>query len=144
MVTDATGPQQEHLPERIVLYDGVCGLCDRSVRFLIRHDRGESFRYAPLQGETAAALRRRHPEIPEDLDTLVLVEDGQVHLRSRAAFLAARQLRFPYSLLAWLRALPRPLTDLAYQTVARVRYRIWGRMDQCTFPPPEPGGHFLP
>ncbi|MBW1879247.1 MAG: DUF393 domain-containing protein [Deltaproteobacteria bacterium] len=124
------------MPKRIVLYDGVCGLCDHSVQFLIRHDRGLSFRYAPLQGETAAALRRGHPEIPEDLDTVVLVEDGQVHLRSRAAFLAARQLRFPYSLLAWLRVLPRPLTDLAYGMVARVRYRIWGRIDRCALPPP--------
>lgn len=130
-------------PSPILLYDGVCGLCDRTVQFFVARDRAGRLRYAPLQGETAAELRREHPEIPEGLDTIVLVEGGRAWLRSHAVFRSLAYLP-GWRWVAWLRLLPRPLTDLAYRLVARVRYRIWGRFDACRLPAPEQQALFLP
>ena len=140
----------EALPPRLVLYDGVCGLCDRSVQWLLSHDPAGALHFAPLQGETAKALRARLPEIPSALETIVFIErdgdgDGErVYLRSRAAFRIARYLAGPSRLLAWLGVFPRALTDLGYRVVARVRYRIWGQLEQCRVPSPGERARFLP
>ena len=140
----ASGAAEEQLPARLMLYDGVCGLCNRTVRFLLRVDRGERFVFAPLQGETAAQLRRLHPAIPAELDTFVYVEQGQAHLRSRALIRSARQLPYPWKMLSWLWVVPRPLADLVYRLVARVRYRLFGQYDACPVPAPELRRRFLP
>ena len=79
-------------PGGLVLFDGVCAFCDGAVRWLIERDPHARLRFAPLQGETAAALRRRHPELPSDVDTLVYVETlggaERVYLRSEAVWRA--------------------------------------------------------
>jgi len=114
------------LPPRLVLFDGVCGFCDRAVRWLLARDPDGRLRFAPLQGETAAALRARHPEIPDEADTVVYVEaiEGveRVFLRSEAVFRLVAQLRGPWRRLAWLRWIPRPITDLGYRLFARARF----------------------
>jgi len=137
----------EELPPRLVLFDGVCGFCDRAVRWLLAHDREARLYFAPLQGETAALLRARHPEIPEALDTLVYVEakaDGErVHLRSEAVFRVLFELPAPWRRLAWLRCLPRSLTDWAYDLFARQRYRLFGRSDRCAVPQPGERARFF-
>src|ERR1700690_2928126 len=84
----------------VVLYDGTCGLCHRSVRWLLRHERDHALQFAPLQGATAAALRVRHPEIPQLVSTVVLVEDDRVYLRSKAFLYAAKHLRAPWRWVA--------------------------------------------
>jgi predicted DCC family thiol-disulfide oxidoreductase YuxK len=118
----------------LVLYDGVCGLCSKAVQWLAAHDAKGTLHYAPLQGETTAALRQQHPEIPTDLDTVVVVDGGKVYVRSRAFLQAARHLRWPWSWGYWLRWVPRPLLDAIYAVVARVRYRLFGRFDACMLP----------
>jgi predicted DCC family thiol-disulfide oxidoreductase YuxK len=128
----------------LVLYDGTCGLCDASVQWLLDHDREGVLRFAPLQGETAAALRARHPEIPEELETIVLVEGETVSLRSTAVFRVLARLPSPWRRLAWLRFVPRPVRDLGYRLVAAVRYRVWGRTETCRIPRPEERARFLP
>jgi predicted DCC family thiol-disulfide oxidoreductase YuxK len=133
--------------ERLVLFDGVCGFCDRLVDFLIRRDAAGRLRFAPLQGETAAALRARHPEIPRDLETLVYVEASggreRVHLRSEAALRVFGELGGGWRRLAWLLALPRPLRDAGYRLFARVRYRLFGRLAACRLPTPAERSRFL-
>jgi predicted DCC family thiol-disulfide oxidoreductase YuxK len=133
----------EPLPPRIVLYDGVCGLCSRTVRWMIRRD-GGAFAYAPLQGEAAARLRARHPEIPASLESVVLVDEGRVHLRSKAFLHAARYLTRPWRWAWHLRWLPGFLLDLGYRLIARVRYRVWGRRQTCELPAPAERARFLP
>lgn len=132
--------------QRLVLFDGVCGFCDRMVGWLMARDRGR-LRYAPLQGETAAALRARHPEIPVELETVVYVEtEGaceRVSLRSEAAFRILGQLRAPWRWLALLGWLPRSLMDPAYRAFARRRYRLFGRLDECRIPAPEERARML-
>ena len=127
----------------VVLYDGTCGLCHRSVRWILRHERDHDVQFAPLQGETAAALRAEHPEIPEELSTIVFVEGGRVHLRSKAFLFAARHLRAPWRWGYAVRWLPALLLDLGYRLIARIRYRIWGHVDVCELPAPEHRGRFL-
>lgn len=132
------------LPPRLVLYDGVCGLCDRSVQLLLRVDRDRALMFAPLQGETVAALRSRHPEISGDIDTVAYLEDGRVYARSRAFVRLSRHLPYPWKLVSWLWIVPRPLADLVYRLVARVRYRVFGKLDTCRIPDPEQRARFLP
>jgi predicted DCC family thiol-disulfide oxidoreductase YuxK len=138
----------EQLPAQLVLYDGVCGFCNGSVRWLIERDVDARLHYAPLQGETAAALRARHPEIPNELDTIVFVESApggeRVWLRSAAIFRVLRELSLPwrwFSFLRWL--LPRALWDVAYQAFATRRYRWFGKLDVCPIPPPALRARFL-
>ena len=134
--------------ERLVLFDGVCAFCDQSVRWLIQRDPAGQLRYAPLQGETAAGLRERHPEIPDDTDTLVYVEvvGGQerVHLRSRAVLALCAVVFQPtpawLPFVAWL---PVPLADLAYRLFASLRYRIFGKLDACRVPSDAERARFL-
>jgi predicted DCC family thiol-disulfide oxidoreductase YuxK len=135
------------LPPRLVLFDGICGFCDRAVRWLIERDRFGHLHFAPLQGETAAALRRRHPEIPEDIDAIVYVETDasgeRVRLRSDAVFRVAAGLAGPWRRLAWLRWLPRPLSDWGYRVFARHRYRLFGKLDACPVPLPDERARFI-
>jgi len=135
------------LPPRLVLFDGICGFCDRAVRWLLERDRFGHLHFAPLQGETAAALRRRHPEIPEDIDAIVYVETDasgeRVHLRSDAVFRVAAELAGPWRRLAWLRWLPRPLSDWGYCVFARHRYRFFGKLDACPVPLPDERARFI-
>ncbi len=127
-----------------MLYDGECGLCHRSVKFLLRHERDTELWFAPLQGETAAALRLRHPSIPMNLDTVVLVEHDRVYLRSKAFLYAAGHLRAPWRWAYGVRWLPGAILDLGYRLVAAVRYRIWGKVDACELPSPAQRARFLP
>jgi predicted DCC family thiol-disulfide oxidoreductase YuxK len=127
----------------VILYDGTCGLCHRSVRWILRHERDHDIQFAPLQGETAVQLRERHPEIPEDISTVVLVEDDRVRVRSKAFLYTARHLRAPWRWAYAVRWLPGFLLDLGYRVIAAIRYRVWGRAELCDVPSPEHRARFL-
>lgn len=133
----------------IILYDGVCGLCNRLVQFLLKHDRDGRLRYASLQSGFAAKVLQRHGFDPKDLDTLHVVEnfeqpDERVWQRSDAILRAGRRLGGIWSPLATLgRIVPRPLRDLVYRSVARNRYRVFGKYDTCMLPDPKQRSRFL-
>jgi predicted DCC family thiol-disulfide oxidoreductase YuxK len=128
----------------VVLYDGTCGLCHKSVKFILRSEADHELQFAPLQGPTAAELRARHPQIPENVDTVVLVENDQVRLRSKAFMYLSRHLRRPWRWGYAFRWVPGFLLDLGYRFIAAIRYRIWGRVDACELPSPEHRVRFLP
>jgi predicted DCC family thiol-disulfide oxidoreductase YuxK len=128
----------------IVLYDGTCGLCHKSVKWILKHERDHEIQFAPLQGPTAAELRTKHPEIPENVDTVVLVENDKARLRSKAFMYISRHLRAPWRWGYGFRWLPAFLLDLGYRFIAAIRYRIWGRADACELPSPEHRVRFLP
>lgn len=137
------------LPGPIVLYDGECGVCDASVSWLLAHDPEGRLRYAPLQGDTAAELRARHPELPVDLDSVVFVEPlpgggERLSWRSEALFRIARGLPGAWRGLSWLAVLPRALTDLGYRAFASIRYRVAGRKEACRVPTVAERRRFLP
>ena len=134
----------DDLPSRLILYDGVCAMCNAIVRWLLRIDRDAVFSFAPLQGETADRVRQAHPEVPDELDTMVLVRDGEVFLRSRGALEAIRELNYPWRSLSWLRFFPVSWTDFGYRLLATNRYRVFGQYAECPLPPERHRGRFLP
>src|SRR5687767_9090702 len=133
--TEAEGP--------IVRYDGVCGLCDRSVQLILRNDRRGRFRFAALQSDAGRALLEKFGLPPEALDSVVLVEGGRASRKSRAAFRIARRMDAPWPLLWPLIVIPRPVADFFYDLMAKNRYRIFGKLDACMIPPPEVRARFL-
>jgi predicted DCC family thiol-disulfide oxidoreductase YuxK len=134
----------------IILFDGVCNLCNSAVRWVIARDPEERFRFASLQSDAAQAIlgdavrmkvgeTRRDP-IP---DSIVLIDSEGVHTRSAAVLRIAHELGLPYSLLGVTVALPRSLRDRLYDLVARNRYRWFGRREACLRPPAPLAGRFL-
>jgi predicted DCC family thiol-disulfide oxidoreductase YuxK len=135
----------EDLPSGpVVLYDGDCGFCARSVRWILDHERDHEIRFAPLQGPTAARLRRSYPRIPAAIDSVVYVSGGRAFLRSQALLQAASHLRAPWRWGHAMRWLPSIVLDVGYRLVAAVRYRIWGHADACQMVTPEQRARFLP
>ncbi|GAB5521541.1 MAG: thiol-disulfide oxidoreductase DCC family protein [Rhodothermales bacterium] len=130
-------------PHAVVLFDGVCNLCNTSVNYIIDHDPEGYFKVASLQSESAQALLDDY-HLPADyLDSLVLVEGGRVYTRSTAALRIARRLQGGVQVLAVLLAIPEPLRDIVYAWVARNRYRWFGQRDTCRLPTPELQSRFL-
>ena len=125
--------------DSVLCYDGVCALCNGFVRFVLRRDPQRRFRFAPLAGRFAQAVLARHAEAVAGRDTMVLVlhagtASERVLVRSTAALHLVAALTGPCRLLAVFRLVPRPLRDLVYDLVARVRYRVFGRHDACPVP----------
>ncbi|MFQ5416599.1 MAG: thiol-disulfide oxidoreductase DCC family protein [Myxococcota bacterium] len=137
----------EPVPQRLVLFDGECGFCDWAVGWLLARDRLGVLHFAPLQGETAARLRVLHPEIPTDTDTMVYVVADQagerVYLRSQAVFRVMEELPGAWRFASRLGWLPRAFTDGCYRLFARHRYRLFGKVDACSLPPPEQRARFV-
>lgn len=127
----------------ILLFDGVCNLCDRSVQFILDHDGEEIFRFASLQSEIGQALVTRCGLEPGGVDSVVLVEGGQCYVRSEAAWRVASRLDAPWRWTSASRHLPLWLRDRAYNWVARNRYRWFGTREACRIPSPEERARFL-
>lgn len=131
----------------IVFYDGHCGLCDRAVRFVLKHDRsGRAFRFAPLQGTTyqSRVPAEQRAKLPDSI--VLLTEDGSTLTRSDAFVHIFRRLGGGWKTLAGALALiPRPVRDFVYDFIARIRYRVFGRHDDiCPIMPPELRARFDP
>lgn len=121
----------------VILYDGVCGLCDRTVRFVLARDPdGTRFRFAALQSDFAAAALARHGRDARDLDTVCLLDGERLSIKSDAVLDILARLGGIWRLAAVARLLPRRLRDAAYSWLARRRYRWFGRFEQCAVPPP--------
>ena len=133
----------------ILLYDGVCGLCNRFVRFMLRHDRRDVFHFASLQSPLAARILERHGASTATLDTVYVVADPEqpserLYARSDAVAYVLRELGGGWRLLGHLwKFLPLPLRDAAYNLIARNRYRIFGKLDACPLPEPRDRHKFL-
>lgn len=132
----------------IILYDGVCGLCNGLVRFVLPRDRAGRFRFAALQSAAARDILARHGRDPRELDTMyVAVPDGaggeRLLERSRAVLHVLRALGPPWSGSALAAPLPTGLLDAAYGLVARNRYRVFGRAEACLLPRPEWRDRFI-
>jgi predicted DCC family thiol-disulfide oxidoreductase YuxK len=139
----------------ILLYDGVCGLCNGFVQFILRRDRNAVFRFASLQSALTADVLARHGLHPGDLDTVYAVVNPDSHrpsedtnefllARSDAVLFVLNQLGGPWRAAAFLaQLLPKSFRDAAYNTIARNRYRIFGRSETCILPSAEHRNRFL-
>jgi len=133
-------------PTQLILFDGVCNLCNTTVQRIIARDPNRRFRFGTLQSDAARrALEEASASMDlDDLpDSIVLLDSEGVHTRSTAAIRIARQLGFPYVLLGLGVVLPRRVRDSLYQMVARNRYRWFGRQDQCMVPTSELAARFI-
>ena len=124
----------------VLLYDGLCGFCDRTVQFILARDPGGAMRFAPLQGAFAREVLQRHPAL-HDVDSLILVDAEPAAgagtpplVRSDAILAIADYLGWPWRAAAVLRLVPRALRDWGYDLFARHRYRLFGRYDSCPLP----------
>lgn len=131
----------------VVLYDGLCGLCNAWVIVLVEADRRARLRFAPLQGAFAAGVLARHPELA-NVDSLVLVEkpgapDERVFVRSTAALRITRLLPGIWPLFSIAGLIPRPLRDWWYDRVAEHRTERFGTYESCPVPPEDVRSRFL-
>jgi predicted DCC family thiol-disulfide oxidoreductase YuxK len=138
----------------IVLFDGVCNFCDASVNFVIEHDPGGYFKFAPLQSEAGTKLAAEYglasrvaDDAPGDgsipIDSVILIEDGEAYTHSTAALMVARRLSGLWSWTYAFIIVPSPVRDFVYRLFAKYRYRIFGRKDECMLPTPEVRARFL-
>jgi predicted DCC family thiol-disulfide oxidoreductase YuxK len=136
-------------PNPIILYDGICGLCNRLVQFVLNEDPQDRFRFASLQSDFAAQMLRRHGSVAEGLDTMYVVLDHglpgeRLASRSEAAVVVLRELGGGWSALGVaLRVLPEWLRNWGYRLVARNRYRVFGKYDSCPLPSEKDRRKFL-
>jgi predicted DCC family thiol-disulfide oxidoreductase YuxK len=132
----------------VLLYDGVCGFCNKSVQMIIAHDRRGVMRFAALQSEFAKSVIARHPQL-KNVDSLVLVErspetgEERVRVRSAAVLRVASYLGGFWKLLLAFIVVPAPIRDYFYDLFARYRYRLFGKHDACLLPPPEVRARFI-
>lgn len=127
----------------VILYDGVCALCNWAVRFILEHDPEACYRFAPLHSDAAMRVLANVQAVGELPDSVILVEEGMVFARGTAVFRVLAQLRTNWKVLLIFRVLPRGVTDGVYDLVARIRYRTFGRYDACPIPTPEQRKRFL-
>ena len=127
----------------VVLFDGVCNLCNGFVQFVIPRDPRGRFQFASLGSDGAARALGGVPGPGPGPETIVLIEDGEVFTRSTAALRIARRLTFPWPLAYGLILVPRPLRDLVYDAIARRRYRWFGCRESCMVPDPAFRNRFL-
>jgi predicted DCC family thiol-disulfide oxidoreductase YuxK len=136
------------LDSPVLLYDGLCGFCDGTVQFILRHDRRGTLKFATLQGDFAREVIARQPE-GGGVDSLVLVGrdvasgEERVFVRSEGALEVARYLGGTWHVARGVAIVPRFLRDWAYDAFARIRYRVFGRYDSCPIPTPEQRARFI-
>lgn len=124
------------MPPAIILFDGTCAFCERSVTFIAARDRGY-FRFGASQNPEGRALLAQYGTDRESARSLILIEDGDVFLRSTAVLRIARRLPAPWKWAAMLLIVPVPIRDAVYRVVAAVRHRLAGPSNACQIPPPE-------
>lgn len=129
--------------ERIVLFDGVCNLCNSSVNFIIDHDRKMNFKFSSLQSEKATELLAKHSENLQDLKSVILIENGIAYEKSDAIFKIAKHLDGFWKYFYYFIYLPKLLRNFIYDLIAKSRYSIFGKRNYCRMPDENTKERFL-
>ncbi len=127
----------------IILFDGVCNLCNNAVQFVIKHDPADKFMFAALQSTTGKALLEKHNLPQQGFDSFVLIQDEKVFLKSTAALKVAKQLSGPIKLLHGFIIVPSFIRNLVYIFIAKNRYKWFGKKDNCMVPTDSLKARFL-
>lgn len=127
----------EDLRHPVILFDGVCNLCNASVQFIIRHDKKQIFRFAALQSAFGQRVIENFNLTDKNIDSVILFENNSVQLKSDAALSIAKQLGGIYSLLYVFIVVPKFIRNSVYDFIARNRYRWFGKQESCMIPTPE-------
>lgn len=131
------------LNEPVILFDGVCNLCNGIVRFVLKNEKNNHFKFAALQSKTGQRLLEQYSVKLFELETLVLIQNGKVFTRSDAALAIAASLRFPFHWVTIFSILPKKFRDRLYDWIAAHRYQFFGKQKECMVPKPEWRSRFL-
>lgn len=131
------------IQHKIVLFDGVCNLCNNSVVFIIKHDKEDRFRFAALQDEAGEKITNQYQIDTDKVDSIVLVDNEKAYTKSDAALRIALYLNGLYPLLYGFMIVPRFLRNWVYDLIAGNRYKWFGKKDNCMIPTPELKSKFL-
>jgi predicted DCC family thiol-disulfide oxidoreductase YuxK len=127
----------------VILFDGVCNLCNQSVQFVIRHDPRSQFRFAALQSDFGQQQLREHHLQTKKLLSVVLLAGNRIYDRSRAALEIARRLNGLWPIMYVFVIVPPFIRNLVYDWISRNRYRWFGKRDECMIPTPELRARFI-
>lgn len=136
----------EDLPKnkKIILFDGVCNLCDKSVQLIIKNDKKDVFRFVALQSELGEKIINHIKIDRSKTDSIILYEPNVAYYyKSQAAFKIASQLGKLYPIVSWFGILPTSITDVVYDYIAKNRYKWYGKKDECIIPTKETLDKFL-
>lgn len=132
---------EEH--NHIVLFDGVCNLCQSSVQFLLKHDKKGKLKYASLQSKFGKELLQKYKIDTNKVDSIVFVSNGKAFIESSAALKIAGFLNFPLNALQVFWIVPKFIRDRIYKWVARNRYKWFGKEETCMLPTEDISARFL-
>ncbi|PSA94605.1 hypothetical protein C6370_06155 [Bacillus atrophaeus] len=133
-----------NIPNRVLLFDGVCNLCNGAVQFIIKRDPNGLISFSSLQSETGQQLLKLNGLPTEHFDSFVFIEDGKVYTKSTAAIKVFRHLRGAWRFSVVLLAVPRPVRNMVYSLIAKNRYKWFGKKNECMLPSPAIKKRFLP
>jgi predicted DCC family thiol-disulfide oxidoreductase YuxK len=120
--------------QHIIIFDGVCNLCNNAVNFIIKRDASNQFVFAPMQSPAAQALIAKYDAQNVGIDTFLLIKNGQCFYRSNAALEITKDLSGYWYLCLVFKLVPRPIRDFVYRLIAKNRYRLFGKRKQCMIP----------
>ncbi|AVQ98217.1 thiol-disulfide oxidoreductase [Oceanobacillus iheyensis] len=128
--------------QRLILFDGVCNFCDRSVQFVMKRDPEAKFTFASLQSGAGERVKEYY-KIDPSLDSMILIEEGTYYTKSTAALKICKNLKGLWKVFSVLLVIPKPIRDFFYNIVARNRYKWFGKRESCKLPSPEERSRFL-
>ena len=130
--------------KQIILFDGVCNLCNGAIQFIIKHDKQDVFRYAPLQSDLGKKLISQRNIDSSSIDSIILIEHGVAfYIKSDAALEIGKQLKGYKTISSVLQWIPVSIRNIVYDFIARNRYKWYGKKEQCMIPTPELKAKFL-
>lgn len=127
----------------VLLFDGICNLCNRFVQFLITRDTKRKFKFASLQSEAGQQMLNRFKLDQKKFNSFVLIKEDQYFIKSTAALIVLKELGGGWKLFYAFILLPRPIRDAVYNLVSKSRYRVFGKRATCMIPTPEQADRFL-
>lgn len=134
---------KESKTHKVILFDGVCNLCNGAINFVIKKDKGNIFKFAPLQSEIGKTLLSKFEIDTSKVDSIILVDGEKCYVKSSAALRIAKDLSGGYPLLYGFLILPRFIRDAVYDYIAKNRYKWFGKKESCMIPTPELKEKFL-
>ncbi|MGJ8666031.1 MAG: thiol-disulfide oxidoreductase DCC family protein [Patiriisocius sp.] len=132
--------KEQHL---IILFDGVCNLCNSSINFVIKRDKNDVFRFGALQEEPGKSILEKYSIDTKETDSIVLIKNGKAFTKSSAALYAARHLSGGWPLLYAFIIVPKFIRNAVYDYIAKNRYKWYGKKDSCMIPTPDLRAKFL-
>lgn len=127
----------------IILFDGVCNFCNSSVNKIIRHDKKNRFKFAPLQSEIGKKLLAKHSIDSAKIDSIILIENNDAFIKSTAILKISKHLGALYPLAYGFFIIPEFIRNIIYDFIARNRYKWWGKKDSCMIPTMEVKNKFI-